>query len=286
MKSYHLCIGALQRRRLLSRSQAQKASILVWQTLGCNTTRTFSDRSRRTVETTVAQFHSRQKRSMPQQQSPDTTAISEFSRDLSRLHQTFKRTSASSMPPLWEMQESPMMASQESRMELLNEISRLVNRLQDRIERKIIQPDRKYRREVSMIEERLLQHLVSCVYEGSSDVYPIVDQILTLMGRFQMDPFYTHCEAAMYIAAREGHWAEAAKVYQLYVDSETNYVVEDPTLGLFCIARHARDSGGLPVESVFEAVATLSGKLPNSSEKCTFFFIRMVELCVSWLMTA
>lgn len=261
-------LSMAQRSRVLSRSRAQVASAMVCQRFSY--ARAFSDGSGRKGASS-SKRNSRQQRAV-QQQPPDTAAIAEISRDLSRLYQNFKRTAPSSMPHLWETQKSPLLP-QGSRDELLNEVARLVNQLKDRIQRKIIQPDRKYRREVSMIEERLLQHLVSCVYDGSSDVYPIVDQILGLMSQYQMDPFFTHCEAAIYIAAREGRWAEAAKIYQLYVESETNYVLEDPSMGLFCIAKHAKDSGALPVESVFEAVAKLLVKLSDSSEKCTYCLI-------------
>jgi hypothetical protein len=135
----------------------------------------------------------------------------------------------------------------------------------------VIRPDRKYRREVSMIEERLLQHLVSCVYDGSTDVYPLVETILGLMKTFQMDPFHSHCEAAVYVAAREGRWQDAVKIYQNYrVDAETTPPpTEDPTMGLYCIARHAKNAGALPVESVLDAVAKLAIN-GGGTEKCTW----------------
>lgn len=236
--------------------------ILPWSSIPRQTTaRCFSDY--------YSRISDKKGRKEKQQRAPDLAAITEISHRLTELQENYPRASFAStnLPFLWEAQDDSLV---QGRDELLEKVSRIIELLKVRIQTGVIRPDRKYRREVSIIEERLLQHLLSCVMDGHKDVYPVACEILNLMQEFQMEILLAHCEPAMYIAAREGHWSDAAKLFQIQLDLGSMEIPDDPTMGLYCIAKHDKASGALPVESVFEAVSKLTVKSTDGSEKRTF----------------
>ena len=225
---------------------------------------------------------------------PDIAAISEITYALAELQHRVAEAGLDDRTPIWRFDRRDAAVAalpdvgdeeeEEWRREMLERITVVADELRHYVlDREVLRPDGRHRHEFSAIVERLMELYWQCS-SATTSLYPDqITELLDLMRQYRLDLNHRQCDLAVQIAAREGRFREAARLYAEHIDpDQSGYTpAADPrtaVAGLYCTARAAAvgatgggGGGVLPVERVLEGVLSLSLVSPSDTEKCKKF---------------
>jgi phage gp36-like protein len=171
------------------------------------------------------------------------------------------------LPAIWYKQRNDS-----SRYKLFQEVNKAVQVMKDYVEQRHLKPFGDHRAALSNFCERILRLYSELHHNNSTDsVFHQVSVLLKLMKKWQLELLSAHTDFAVIAAAREGRWREATDIFYNGIDPDKNGLmpytldVKYP-VGLYAVARSAKEQGSAVVDSVFEAVSKMRMACPDQDQ--------------------
>jgi hypothetical protein len=161
-------------------------------------------------------------------------------------------------PPSAADEGAPPISVDPDRQHIYQETQKLWESLLHHVREEALRPQGKHRLEVSIFCETLLRLYAQSL--APAGVWPSCQAILDFMNVHKLTLQEAHCQAALTVSVREGHYAQAASLFRQRLEPDQapyrSLSVAEP-LGLLALARDAQARDGPVVEHVLEAVHRL-----------------------------
>ncbi|CAB9530933.1 expressed unknown protein [Seminavis robusta] len=160
------------------------------------------------------------------------------------------------------------------RKELFNGAKEIVDTLRMAVEQKKINPSGKHGRALSSILGSILG-IYSASYHDDRD-YSIFEEclwVLVLLDDWNLNRQEPHYQNAIVVGVHEKRWKLAAELFLQQIDRDASgfcpmsFVSVSSPVGLYAVARDAQESGKSVVDSVMEAVTSLSLISPTDKDR-------------------
>lgn len=192
-------------------------------------------------------------------------------REIQGLHQL-----ASSLAPKPLLSDAPATKDEDAkeRKELFERTKCLMAVLEQATEQKIINPSGKHGRSVSAILAKIMSiYSASHHREEEQSAFEECLYALYFLDSWNLDRQETHYQYSILTAVHEQRWQDASDLFLQQIDREISgfcpvkVSVASP-VGLYAIAKAAQEKGSSAVETVLEAVTSLSLISPTEQDQC------------------
>lgn len=178
---------------------------------------------------------------------------------------------------MWEYHEEVEEADAD-RINIWRQAVQMIQHLKTDVHNGLLQPQSKHRSEMSIFLDWILRSL-AVAKQGDDDlsevtIYDLCLDVRQLMADWNIDLQHSHSHSIMLVAAREGRWKEATKLFVDRIDpgaagfNPMDISISNP-VSLYCVARYAQERNVSAAESVLNAVLRMAIICPTDQGKYT-----------------
>ncbi len=176
------------------------------------------------------------------------------------------------LPPVWARAQD---YQDNRRDDAFHRLKAIISDFEHQVRIGVIKANGKHRHECSVLLEEIFRLLSLCGM-NADEVSPFDEcgRLIDLMeNEWKIELQHSHCEYAVVTACREQRWSEASDVFWRHIDpnragyNPCDISITEP-IGLYAIARDAKNKKLSAVERVFDAVLRMSMVSPSDQDRC------------------